>query len=369
MAEALHGIERWAFNFLQSFDWVEARARYLILMEYINRRERRSTIYDDAEGEKKKLKRAPKHADRKVTQVQAGRQSVANSSRYSHVELTKRFSEDELKSNAISAVLKRGTTARQKEHAEKMKGVEVRQRRQKLSKEGYQPITLEEYASRAEQTTMAYDEQWVRDRSPEAIEDNKIAQLTKTPFWNQLTIAGGFFPELKSVFPSYFAIVTKQAKGRRVTKKAVMKGTSPVELSLPEYLTTLLKLSEGKPAEVKLSNLKKVTNVSNARELMRAKITGRDLLLELVKFDDSEVLERKEREKEEAHGLMRDVIEKAGTEHSQDPVFQVPDANIKSMRCTYRHPVLVDPDDEEWLGPTDDDDDVPEPELERLSEG
>ena len=44
--------------------------------------------------------------------------------------------------------------------------------------------------------------------------------------------------------------------------------------------------------------VKNVTNVSNAREIMRAKITGRDLLLELVKFDYSEVLVMKEREKE-----------------------------------------------------------------------
>ena len=371
IGEASHGIERWAHNWQQSYDWRDARLRYLLKNEHANRQERRITVYNGSEEEeKKKLKRAPKHNDRKVTQCQAGEQLLTNSARYSRYELASRFSPDELRCNSVRAVNKRGTTAQKKAHAEKMAAREVELRRKKLSKDGYEPISLEEYQRDAEEMVLAYDEQWMRERSPEAIVDRKIGELIKPPFWNQLTIDGGFFDEVKVVLPHFWEMVAKSAKGRRVTKKAVINGQPPLQVSLPEYLDKLKKLSKGE-LKATLGNLKLVTSVSHARELRRANISGRDLLLDLVQYDSSKVLAMKEMKKEEEHGLMRDVIKNVGTKHSDDRVWDVADMNIKLIESAYRHPTLEDPDpdDEEWLGPMDDDDDVPEPELERLSEG
>ena len=116
---------------------------------------------------------------------------------------------NELNSNTISAINKRGSTAQQKAHVEKMTEQEKRLRLKKLSKVGYLPITLEAYKTEAENMKMAYDEQWVRERSPEAIVNRKIEELMKPAFWNRLTIDNGFFDELEGVLPYFWEMVVK----------------------------------------------------------------------------------------------------------------------------------------------------------------
>ena len=224
--------------------------------------------------EKKRLKRAPKHADRSVTICQVGRQLFENSKPYSHGELARRFTADELSDNSVRAITRRGTTTQQKAHAKKMAVQEKELRRKKLSKEGYSPITLEEYKAESEQMKMAYDEQWVRERSAEAIVDQKIDELVKPAFWSKLTIGDGFFKEIEDVLPHYWEMVTKKSRGKKISKKAVMKGGPPLGLKpLPSYLEILMKLSRGE-LEGTLANMKQITSVSHARELKRAKITG-----------------------------------------------------------------------------------------------
>ena len=104
-------------------------------------------------------------------------------------------------------------------------------------------------------------------------------------------------------------MVAKKSRGKKVSKKAVMKGGPPLGLKpLPSYLEGLLKLSRGE-LEGTLANMKQITSVSHARELKRAKITGRNLLLDIVKYDESEVLDKREREEAEKHSKMNAVIE------------------------------------------------------------
>ena len=88
-----------------------------------------------------------------------------------------------------------------------------------------------------------------------------------------------------------------------------MKSSPPLGLKpLPSYLEGLLKLSRGE-LEGTLANMKQITSVSHARELKRAKITGRNLLLDIVKYDESKVLDKQEREEVEKHLKMNAVIE------------------------------------------------------------
>ena len=65
-------------------------------------------------------------------------------------------------------------------------------RKKKFSKENCQPTSLEEHRQNAEKLTMACDDQWVRERSPDAIVDCKTEKLTKTSFWDGLGIDGRF---------------------------------------------------------------------------------------------------------------------------------------------------------------------------------
>ena len=95
---------------------------------------------------------------------------------------------------------------------------------------------------------------------------------------------------------------------------------------------------------VTVANLKFVVNIRHARELKRANITGRDMLLDVVKYDNSQVLLQKEQEELKRHATMREVIENVGTKHSEDRVWQVEDPNIKEIRHTCRHPLLHDPE-------------------------
>ena len=90
-------------------------------------------------------------------------------------------------------------------------------------------------------------------------------------------------------------MAAKETKGRKLTKKAVMKGGQPIKTSLPMHLEKLAKLSKGK-LNVTLANLKSVMNIRHARELKRANTTGRDLLSDAVKCDISQVLFQKKQE-------------------------------------------------------------------------
>ena len=120
----------------------------------------------------------------------------------------------------VSAVNRRGTTAQQKAHAAKMVELEVELRRKKLSKEGYNPRTLDQYREDAKKMVMSYNKQWVRERSPEAIVDKRISLLTSTPFWNKVTVNGGFFDEVEGVLPHYWEKVTKSAEAKRFRRKS-----------------------------------------------------------------------------------------------------------------------------------------------------
>jgi hypothetical protein len=228
---------------------------------------------------------------------------------------------------------------------------EKKMRQKKLSKEGYSPITLEEYKAQSEQMKMSYDEQWVKERSPEAIIDRKIEELTKPAFWSKLTVVDGFFEELKRVIPYFWEMIEKKSRGKKVSKKAVMKGGQPLNLKpLPTYLEILLKLSKGE-LQMTQANMKKITNVSHARKLKRAKITGRNLLLDIVKYDDSEVIERREREEAEKHSKMNAVIEEVAKGEGSGNELMARETKIMAMTCTYRHPTAYDDsDDEEWFG-------------------
>ena len=85
-------------------------------------------------------------------------------------------------------------------------------------------------------------------------------------------------------------------------------------------------------------------NIGHARELKRANTTGRDLLLDAVKCDNSQALSQKEQEEMKRCAMMREVIENVGTKHSEDRVWQVKDPNIKEIRCTHHHPPMHGPE-------------------------
>ena len=104
-----------------------------------------------------------------------------------------------------------------------------------------------------------------------------------------------------------------------------------------------MKLSKGK-INATLANPKFIVNIRHARKLKRANTTVRNLLLDAVKCDNSQVLLQKEQEELKRHATMREVIENVGTKHSEDRVWQVEDPNIKVIKCTYHHPPMHDPE-------------------------
>ena len=80
------------------------------------------------------------------------------------------------------------------------------------------------------------------------------------------------------------------------------------------------------------------------------------MLSDIVKYDESEELGRKERVESEKHALMHAIIEEVGPDHSDDKVWETnfKIADIKKTTITYRHPSIPrdDEDDEEdMLGP------------------
>ena len=74
------------------------------------------------------------------------------------------------------------------------------------------------------------------------------------------------------------------------------------------------------------------------RELQRAKLSGDEILMDVVKYDKSAVLEKREKAEAEKHALMHDIIESNGTGISSDRCWQVEALDIKKVTISYRHP-------------------------------
>lgn len=357
MSEAFHGIERWAYDVQTSHDMRDARGRYLLDNEFTNRQERRIVIYEgDSDEEKKKRKSAPKHCDRSSTWTLAGEQLARNSSQHTSFELSQRFPEAVLKETSVTAVNKRGTTAQQKKYNEQVAELAEAQRKKKLSSERYKPTSIEQYQQNADNRRMSYDEQWERERSPEAILKAKLDKLTKSSHWTNLKVGDGFLTEVEHIFPYYWEKIAEESNGKQLTKTCIMKGTAPIKTSLPVYLEKIRNLAYGEKSRRNIANLKSVVDEQKARELKRADLSGEGMLTEIVKYEKSEILKKREQEESEKYALVRDVIASNGTVHSNDREWQVAMPEIKKISTTYRHPSLEDPDEDDvaWFGPPDD---------------
>ena len=99
---------------------------------------------------------------------------------------------------------------------------------------------------------------------------------------------------------------------------------------------------------MKLNNLDKIKLTRKfsalAKDISPCNTTGCDSLLDVVKYNNSQVLLQKEQEELKRHATMREVIENVGTKHSEDRVWQVEDPNIKVIKCTCQHPPTHDPE-------------------------
>ena len=67
--------------------------------------------------------------------------------------------------------------------------------------------------------------------------------------------------------------------------------------------------------------------------------------MEFIKFDNSEVLKKREEESTEKNKLIKDVIETIGTDVVDQREWQPVERKIQKHTISYRHPSVVDPDD------------------------
>ena len=344
MAEAFHGIERHAFNEQTHHGWTDARGRYLMLQEYENRKARRDAVYEQSGHNGHKVKRAPKHNDRKLTLVMAGEQALKSSVMYKPKALTERIPASILAENSISAINKKGTTIQQKEHEEQLVEHAESQRKKKLRSEKYDEIPLETYIENARKRTMDYDKVW---QDKDHLDDlAKINTLMKKGYWNGVKVEDGLFEDVRRVFPLFWKLYSKELERTKMPprKGAMLKASGSYKSSLMMFIKQVELIAKGKVENNLSSNTRK-------RELERAGISEELMLMEFIKFADSETLKAKERAESDKYKDMKCVIAAHGTNIASQREGQEA-LSIERRTINYSHP-SIDSDDEEFWGPTD----------------
>ena len=348
ITEGFHGIERHAFNFQTHHGFTDGRGRYLLLQEYSNRTRRRDAVKSKAEEDGRKLKCTPKHNDRRYTLVMAGEQCADTAEEYKPKALGSRISSDLLEENTITAINRRGTTAQQKEHVEKLVQHADGQRKKKLKSDKYKDVSLAEYKDDAQKIEMDYDKLW--QDSDHLNDMKKIEILMKKAHWQKAKVGDGLYEDMERVFPDFWKLNTKelrQTKGANAVprKGALLEFKGSYKTSLMMFCKHVVAISKGETPN-------NISTKTRQREMQRAGITEELILMEFVKFDKCESLKKKEREETEKYQLINELIDSNGTEVASEYIG--PNKGIDAIErhaITYHHP-SADSDDEEFWGPS-----------------
>lgn len=342
ITEGFHGIERHAFNFQTHHGFTDGRGRYLLLQEYFNRKRRRDAVKSKAEEDGRKLKCTPKHNDRGYTLVMAGEQCVDTAEEYKPKALRDRISSDFLEENTITAINKRGTTAQQKKHVEKLVQHADGQRKKKLRSDKYKDVSLAEYIANAQKMKMDYDKLW---QDSDHLDDlKKIEALMKKAHWQKAKVEDGLYEDIERVFPDFWKLYTKELKRTKGANAVPRKGAL-LEFK-GSYKTSLMMFCKHVVAISKGETPNNISTKTRQREMQRAGITEELVLMEFVKFDKCESLKKKEREETEKYQLINELIDSNGTEVASEYIG--PNKGIDAIErhaITYHHPSATDGDD------------------------
>ncbi len=158
--------------------------------------------------------------------------------------------------------------------------------------------------------------------------------------------------ELKRTLPEYWKILTKETKGKKLTKASIQQGKAPVKTSIAAYFQQVRKIAKGELANTLMTK-------KRAKTLKNANVTGDALLMQFALVDKCEVLQKKAREVLEKTALTDNIIECNGTERNSRYIREVEEIKLRTIK--YKHPSIErsDSDDEfdEFAPPPDADDD------------
>ena len=133
----------------------------------------------------------------------------------------------------------------------------------------------------------------------------------------------------------FWKLLKKAKKKEKLVKSHIMNTKSKDhKISLPAFVALVIEISKGKAANC-LSTKKR------ARELQKAKVDKDLLLMEFVKYEQSEVLTAKEQAEDAKHNTMRDGIAAGGTEVANQ-MSSHPLVNIERQTIQYVRPSLDD---------------------------
>ena len=127
---------------------------------------------------------------------------------------------------------------------------------------------------------------------------------------------------------------------RNLTKTALLKSSGAHKTSLSLFLSFVLDIFKGKKENT-------ISTKGRTVLLKHAKANSDTMLLEFIKVDKSDLLEKKEEEHEEKDKLTKDVIKAIDTEIVHQPEWKTEESTIKKLTLSCSHPFVHD-DDAFW---------------------
>ena len=312
----------------------------MMLQEYFRRKARRERTTQRAKDKSKPLKRAPKHNDRKDTVTMSGEQILEDANPYKEKELRRCLPADVFVNTSLNSIRSRGLTIQDKEHAEALVIDAEAKRKSKLRRANYIEIPLEQYLVEAQKLTTDYDKVWQnRDYFNDLAKVNKLMKMS---YWQKVKLEDCFYEDIERVFPVFWKLHREELvrTKKRQTKGAMLKPTGDHKTSLSDFCQLVIAISKGKKENI-------LSTPTRKRELERAGITEDLILMEFVKFEDSETLKAENQSESEKYTAVKSIIEANGNEVGSQFKARAP-ISFQIRTISYSHP-SVDSDNEELI--------------------
>ena len=162
-------------------------------------------------------------------------------------------------------------------------------------------------------------------------------------YWQKVKLEDGFYEDIERVFPVFWKLHREELvrTKKRQTKGAMLKPTGDHNTSLSDFCQLVIAISKGKKENT-------LSTPTRKRELERAGITEDLILMEFVKFEDSETLKAENQSESEKYTAVKSIIEANGNEVGSQFKALAP-ISFQIRTISYSHP-SVNSDDEELMG-------------------
>jgi len=192
-----------------------------------------------------------------------GRQLVESAADHTAQARIERYPEPVLKANTIKAINKAGVTEQQKKYDDRLFAHSEELRQKKMSSDSYVRLDLDEFLQQARNTQLDNDRRY--RNKPHLDNLAKVSALMKTTYWTKLTVTGGFYDELKRVFPVFYKLLKKEKKGKKLVKGEITSGKGTYKTSLLLFCKLVVDISKGKEKNI-------LSSKSRLKVLKRAKV-------------------------------------------------------------------------------------------------